>query len=360
MQDYNKTNQSRSTLSQSTTPSQSNMMFVTPLPTENNVYPLSQHLLHTASTLGQYNGNYISNINNIYIPELYNSSNSIPNYTQHYSLPSIYDSKYSADFIPKINEKQENQYYDGNSHVEYKDEFIYQMPRSLLNPYTNPSQYTFFNGRSNNSEFNSKPIQGLHHTLPSFTVPTMHIPPRITEQPLAQKLQPEIPVLDDEQKHKKKRKSDWTSEEDHLLSQLVNEYSEEKRSLRAHWKEISQKLSTNKTPVQCSQRWKRVLDPKLIKGSWTVEEEDQLLNLVDDQGMSWAQVAKVLGDRSDGQCRYWYMKIQNSHQVEWSDEEDQALRELVRVMNTDWEQIYKEMLQKKSSVNQLDLQENIK
>jgi len=144
MQDYNKTNQSRSTLSQSTTPSQSNMMFVTPLPTENNVYPLSQHLLHTASTLGQYNGNYISNINNIYIPELYNSSNSIPNYTQHYSLPSIYDSKYSADFIPKINEKQENQYYDGNSHVEYKDEFIYQMPRSLLNPYTNPSQYTFF------------------------------------------------------------------------------------------------------------------------------------------------------------------------------------------------------------------------
>jgi len=330
-------------------PTQSNMMFVTSFAPESNVYPFSQHLLHSTSTLG-YNGNYISS--NIYIPE-YNSQN-LPSYSQHYSLPSIYDStKYSTtDYIPKNlhnNEKQDNfnnSYYD-NGHVDFKDEFIYQMPARSL--YNNSSQYSFINGRSPNSELNQKSIQSLHCTLPSFTVSTAHISPRINGQPLPQKLHTSIPIVEDEQKHKKKRKSDWSSEEDHLLGQLVNEYSEEKRSLRAHWKEISQKLNTNKTPVQCSQRWKRVLDPKLIKGSWTVDEEDQLLNLVDDQGMSWAQVAKVLGDRSDGQCRYWYMKIQNSHQVEWSEEEDQALRELVRVMNTDWEQIYKEMLQKKLS-----------
>ena len=41
------------------------------------------------------------------------------------------------------------------------------------------------------------------------------------------------------------------------------------------WKLIAQQVPT-RSHVQCLQRWKKALDPRLVKGPWS-EEEDQLL-----------------------------------------------------------------------------------
>jgi len=146
----------------------------------------------------------------------------------------------------------------------------------------------------------------------------------------------------------KKGKIHWTMEEDLKLLKLVNErHSGDSCPARYNWKEICKKLNTDKNAIQCAQRWKRVLNPKLMKGSWSLEEEEKLVHMVDNLSMTWAQVSKSLGERSDSQCRYWYNKIQGSQATPWTEKEDHALFELAVVMNYDWDLVYKEMVQRR-------------
>jgi len=42
-----------------------------------------------------------------------------------------------------------------------------------------------------------------------------------------------------------------------------------------NWKRIAERLDC-RTDVQCLHRWQKVLNPEMIKGPWT-EEEDRLL-----------------------------------------------------------------------------------
>lgn len=78
----------------------------------------------------------------------------------------------------------------------------------------------------------------------------------------------------------------------------------------SNWKAIS-KFVKNKTPSQCSQRWRRVLNPKISRNEWQPEEEQRLIELVNLHGeMSWSKIASLMKTRSDVQCRYYYQKIQ--------------------------------------------------
>ena len=45
-------------------------------------------------------------------------------------------------------------------------------------------------------------------------------------------------------------------------------------------------------------RWQKVLNPELIKGPWTQEEDDKLLNLIEKNGpKNWSNIAKYLPGR---------------------------------------------------------------
>lgn len=109
----------------------------------------------------------------------------------------------------------------------------------------------------------------------------------------------------------------WSKEEDELLKQLIEKYGEKK------WKNIAMELGTEKTGAQCAQHWKRVLSPRIKKGPWTEKEEERLHFLVDMYGQSWKEIAKRMGERSDIQCRYQYLK--NKGQNPWSQREDDIL-----------------------------------
>ena len=61
----------------------------------------------------------------------------------------------------------------------------------------------------------------------------------------------------------------WTKEEDEQLKLAVTKYGE------MSWKLIAAQVPS-RSHVQCLQRWKKALDPRLVKGPWS-EEEDQLL-----------------------------------------------------------------------------------
>ncbi|XP_039688776.1 transcription factor MYB3R-2-like [Medicago truncatula] len=92
-------------------------------------------------------------------------------------------------------------------------------------------------------------------------------------------------------------KGGWTEKEDKLLIDAVKKYNGKS------WKKIAACV-TGRTDVQCLHRWQKVLNPDLIKGPWSEQEDNQLSELVKINGKkNWSQVAKSLPGRIGKQCR---------------------------------------------------------
>jgi len=62
-----------------------------------------------------------------------------------------------------------------------------------------------------------------------------------------------------------------------MLKELVNKYGAKS------WRKISSHFK-NRTDVQCLHRWQKVLNPKLIKGPWTAEEDKIVKEMVEKYG----------------------------------------------------------------------------
>ena len=75
----------------------------------------------------------------------------------------------------------------------------------------------------------------------------------------------------------KDNKRRWSKEEDNQLINAVNLYGTKK------WKEIASSVP-GRTNVQCRYRWHNVLNPDLVKGHWTKEEDEMLTNAVEKFG----------------------------------------------------------------------------
>ena len=93
----------------------------------------------------------------------------------------------------------------------------------------------------------------------------------------------------------------WTTEEDQRLVNAVQLHGTE------NWPLVASCVGGNRTRSQCSQRWHRVLDPKISKCNWSREEEEKLLRAVDSFGnKAWTRIAAEMGNRCDVQCRFRY------------------------------------------------------
>lgn len=92
-----------------------------------------------------------------------------------------------------------------------------------------------------------------------------------------------------------KVKKRWSKEEDEILNHLCDKYPENNRD----WKLISLNFQDPvRTEYQCQQRWHKVLNPALIKGPWTKEEDAKVLELVHKYGPKrWSLIAKHLHGR---------------------------------------------------------------
>lgn len=56
--------------------------------------------------------------------------------------------------------------------------------------------------------------------------------------------------------------------------------------------------------MQCLHRWQKVLNPDLVKGAWTKEEDDRIMELVNKYGAKkWSVIAQNLPGRIGKQCR---------------------------------------------------------
>lgn len=100
---------------------------------------------------------------------------------------------------------------------------------------------------------------------------------------------------------KRQKSRPWTPEEDKLLAQGVEMHGPN------NWGAVAAMVGGNRTRAQCSQRWNRVINPKISKDQWTPEEEMKLIEAVNTIGQkSWTRIAAQLGNRSDVQCRFKY------------------------------------------------------
>jgi hypothetical protein len=79
----------------------------------------------------------------------------------------------------------------------------------------------------------------------------------------------------------------WTHAEDDELRRAVGEHAGN------NWKAIAESLSSNKTSIQCLHRWRKVLNPAVVKGNWTQEEDDKIRALVKEYGAAkWSQLVR--------------------------------------------------------------------
>ncbi|OCT57768.1 myb-related protein B-like isoform X2 [Xenopus laevis] len=129
----------------------------------------------------------------------------------------------------------------------------------------------------------------------------------------------------------------WTPEEDEALKGLVKTHGQ------GEWKTIASNL-TNRTEQQCQHRWLRVLHPDLVKGPWTKEEDEKVIELVKKYGTKhWTLIAKQLKGRMGKQCRErWHNHLNPEvKKSSWTEEEDRIICQAHKVLGNRWAEIAK-------------------
>ncbi|XP_055850990.1 myb protein [Episyrphus balteatus] len=128
----------------------------------------------------------------------------------------------------------------------------------------------------------------------------------------------------------------WSRADDVTLKQLVAQYGEK-------WNIITP-LFKDRTDQQIQQRWAKVLNPDLIKGPWTREEDDKVIELVRRYGpKKWTLIARYLNGRIGKQCRErWHNHLNpNIKKTAWTEEEDKIIYQAHIQYGNQWAKIAK-------------------
>ncbi|KAL8139252.1 hypothetical protein V2J09_005273 [Rumex salicifolius] len=124
---------------------------------------------------------------------------------------------------------------------------------------------------------------------------------------------------------------------DELLCKAVQIYKGK------NWKKIAECFK-DRTDVQCLHRWQKVLNPELIKGPWSKEEDDMIIQLVHKFGpKKWSTIAQHLPGRIGKQCRErWHHHLNPAINKEaWTQEEELVLVHYHQIYGNKWAELAK-------------------
>jgi hypothetical protein len=127
----------------------------------------------------------------------------------------------------------------------------------------------------------------------------------------------------------------WSKEEDNRLLKLS------KSNKYKTWLEIS-RMMTGRTPGQCADRWKQIQQERQNKGPWTEKEDIKLTNWVKTHNpIRWNECSLYMGNRSGKQCREHWNNCLNPNLVKgnWTSEEDFLIMYLYQKLNGSWAKI---------------------
>ena len=133
------------------------------------------------------------------------------------------------------------------------------------------------------------------------------------------------------------RHGKWTAAEDAALRRGLAEYGEK------NWRPISEYVP-GRSPIQCLHRWTKILKPGLVKGSWTKEEDLALEAWVTSKGpYKWAQCSKKIPGRNGKQCRERWCNNLDPDVIKgkWSVEEDTSIFNMFQSQGPKWAYIAK-------------------
>ena len=139
-------------------------------------------------------------------------------------------------------------------------------------------------------------------------------------------------------KHKKIKKVKWTELEDKILLEKGKEYN------CKNWRKIASFLPGHSS-IQCSSRYKRI-QPGLIKGTWKKEEDEKLLSLFNKYGKNWASISREMPWRTGKQIRDRYLNVLDSrlNKEKFTIEEDNKIIELYEKFGNSWSTIAKYLI----------------
>ena len=135
----------------------------------------------------------------------------------------------------------------------------------------------------------------------------------------------------------KKKPAIWSKEEDDILIEKSKEYGYKNWALVAAF-------IPGRTAIQCSARYKRI-QPGLVKGAWTPEEDKELLRLFKYYGKNWSNISKSMPQRTGKQIRDRFLNAldENLKKDKFSIEEDKKVIKWYKVYGNAWCKIAKKI-----------------
>jgi myb proto-oncogene protein len=117
----------------------------------------------------------------------------------------------------------------------------------------------------------------------------------------------------------------WSEEEDKRLLDMVTHHGPQ------NWRTIAGYVGS-RTPAQVAQRWRKILNPDLLKvnkGKWAEEEDEKLRQMIAKYGQDWHKIAQgFTGTRTVKHCRERWLKHiapELKRTEAWTMEEDVML-----------------------------------